>query len=58
MLVETAPQSNGARILRRSLPFAVAGLVAVALITGYSVVFAQDITSLFRRSSSLKASLI
>ena len=45
MLVETAPQSNGARILRRSLPFAVAGLVAVALITGYSVVFAQDITS-------------
>ena len=45
MLVETAPQSNGARILRRSLPFAVAGLVAVALITGYSAVFAQDITS-------------
>ncbi len=45
MLVETAPQSNGARILQRSLPFVVAGLVAVALITGYSVVFAQDITS-------------
>jgi len=45
MLVETAPQSNGARILRRSLPFAVAGLVAVAMITGYSLVFAQDITS-------------
>ena len=45
MIVETAPQSNGARILRRSLPFAVAGLVSVALITGYSVAFAQDITS-------------
>ena len=45
MLVETAPESNGARILRRSLPFAVAGLVAVAMITGYSLVFAQDITS-------------
>ena len=45
MIVETAPQSNGARILRRSIPFAVAGLVSVALITGYSVAFAQDITS-------------
>ena len=45
MIVETAPQSNGARILRRSLPFAVAGLVSVALITGYGVAFAQDITS-------------
>ena len=45
MIVETAPQSSGARILRRSLPFAVAGLVSVALITGYSVAFAQDITS-------------
>lgn len=45
MLVETAPGSNGGRILRRSLPFVVAGLVSVALITGYSVAFAQDITS-------------
>lgn len=45
MLVETAAGSNGERILRRSLPFAVAGLVSVALITGYSVAFAQDITS-------------
>ena len=45
MLVETAPQSNGARIFRRSLPFALAGLVAVAIMTGYSLVFAQDITS-------------
>ena len=45
MLVETAPRSNGARILRRSLPFAVAGLVAVAMITGYSLVFAQEISS-------------
>ena len=45
MLVETAPRSNGERILRRSLPFVVAGLVSVALITGYSVAFAQDITS-------------
>ena len=45
MLVETAPRSNGARLLRRTLPFAMAGLVAVAIMTGYSVVFAQDITS-------------
>ena len=45
MLVETAPQSYGAKVLRRALPFAVAGLVAVALVTGYSVAFAQDITS-------------
>ncbi len=45
MLVETAPQSNGARLLRRSLPFAIAGLVAVAIMTGYNVAFAQDITS-------------
>lgn len=45
MLVETTPGSIGERILRRSLPFAVAGLVSVALITGYSVAFAQDITS-------------
>ena len=29
MLVETAPGSNGERILRRSLPFAVAGLVGI-----------------------------
>ena len=45
MLVETAPQPNGARLLRRSLPFAIAGLVAVAIMTGYNVAFAQDITS-------------
>ena len=34
MIVETAPQSDGARILRMPLPFAVAGLVSVALIPG------------------------
>ena len=45
MLVDTAPQSNGARLLRRSLPFAVAGLVAVGILAGYNVAFAQDITS-------------
>ena len=45
MLVDTAPQSSGARLLQRILPFAVAGLVAAALIAGYSVAFAQDITS-------------
>ena len=37
--------STGAQILRRALPFAAAGIVSVALITGYSVAFAQDITS-------------
>ncbi|MDA1128204.1 MAG: ammonium transporter [Chloroflexi bacterium] len=45
MLVETAPISNSSRLLRRSLPFAMAGLVAVAVLTGYNVAFAQDITS-------------
>ena len=46
MLVETAPQTNGARILRRCLPFVVAGLVAASLIAGYSVAFAQEATEL------------
>ena len=45
MLVETAPQTTGARLLRRTLPFVVAGLAAVGIIAGYNVAFAQDITS-------------
>ena len=45
MLVDTAPQSNGARLLRRTLPFVVAGLAAVGILAGYNVAFAQDITS-------------
>ncbi|NQW21916.1 MAG: ammonium transporter [SAR202 cluster bacterium] len=45
MLIEAAPQSNGARFLRRVLPFVVAGLVACGIIAGYNVAFAQDITA-------------
>ena len=46
MLIETAPQTDGARLLRRILPFAVAGLVAAGLIAGYTVAFAQEATEL------------
>ncbi len=45
MFVEVAPQSNGARFLRRVMPFVIAGMVAVGIIAGYNVAFAQDITS-------------
>ena len=45
MLAETAPYSRNAALLRRFLPYAIAGLFAAALLTGYNVAFAQDITS-------------
>ena len=45
MLAETAPNSRGALMLRRSLPYVIAGLFAAALLAGYNIAFAQDITS-------------
>ena len=45
MLAETAPYSRNAALLRRFLPYAIAGLFAAALLAGYNVAFAQDITS-------------
>ena len=45
MLAETVPNSRGALMLRRSLPYVIAGLFAAALLAGYNIAFAQDITS-------------
>ena len=45
MLAETAPYSRRTVMLRRSLPYVIAGLFAAALLVGYNVAFAQDITS-------------
>ena len=45
MLAETAPYSRNAALLRRFLPYVIAGLFAAALLAGYNLAFAQDITS-------------
>ena len=45
MLAETAPQTRSAALLRRFLPYTIAGLFAAALLAGYNLAFAQDITS-------------
>ena len=45
MLAETAPKTRGAMVLRRVLPYVIAGLFAAALLAGYNIAFAQDITS-------------
>ena len=42
MLAQAVPQSNGARLLRRFLPYAIAGLFAAAVMAGYNFAFAQD----------------
>ena len=42
MLAETAPYSRSAAMLRRFLPYTIAGLFAAAIMVGYSVAFAQD----------------
>ncbi len=42
MLAVTAPYSRRAAVLRRVLPFAIAGLFAAALMAGYNMAFAQD----------------
>ena len=45
MLAEMAPYSRSAAVLRRVLPYTIAGLFAAALLAGYNIAFAQDITS-------------
>ncbi len=45
MLAVTAPNSRNAARLRRFLPYVIAGLFAAALLAGYNLAFAQDITS-------------
>ena len=45
MLAQVAPYSRSAAVLRRFLPYTIAGLVAAAVLAGYNLAFAQDITS-------------
>ena len=45
MLAQIAPYSRSAAVLRRALPYTIAGLLAAALLVGYNVAFAQDVTS-------------
>ncbi len=45
MLAQVATYSRSSAVLRRALPFAIAGLVAAAVLAGYNIAFAQDITS-------------
>ena len=42
MLAQTAPYSRSAALLRRFLPYVIAGLFAAALLVGYNIAFAQD----------------
>ena len=42
MLAQMAPQSRGAAVLRRFLPYIIAGIFAAALMAGYNFAFAQD----------------
>ena len=42
MLAETAPNSRGVMMLRRFLPYVIAGIFAAALMAGYNIAFAQD----------------
>ena len=42
MLAEMAPYSRSAAVLRRFLPYTIAGLFAAALLAGYNIAFAQD----------------
>ena len=42
MLAHVVPKSRGAAVLRRFLPYVIAGLFAAALMAGYNFAFAQD----------------
>ena len=42
MLAETAPYSRSTALLRRFLPYSIAGLLAAAILVGWNVAFAQD----------------
>ena len=42
MLAQMAPQTRSAAVLRRFLPYVIAGIFAAALMAGYNFAFAQD----------------
>ena len=42
MLAERVPYSRNAALLRRFLPYCIAGLLAAAILAGYNMAFAQD----------------
>ena len=42
MLAVVVPQSRNAALLRRFLPYAIAGLFAAAIMAGYNFAFAQE----------------
>ena len=45
MLAQAVPKSRSGGLLRRFLPYVIAGLFAAAVLAGFNVAFAQDITS-------------
>ena len=45
MAALTVPETQGARVLRRVLPYAIAGLLAAGIMAGFNIAFAQEITS-------------
>ena len=45
MAALTVPETQGARVLRRVLPYAIAGLLAAGIMAGFNITFAQEITS-------------
>ena len=45
MLAQAVPKSRSGGLLRRFLPYVIAGLFAAAILAGFNVAFAQDITS-------------
>ena len=45
MAALTVLETQGARVLRRVLPYAIAGLLAAGIMVGFNIAFAQEITS-------------
>ena len=42
MAALTVPETQGARVLRRVLPYAIAGLLAAGIMAGFNIAFAQE----------------
>ena len=53
MLAHTVPKTRGAAVLRRSLPYVIAGLFAAALMAGYNFAFAQDADPVERNAADI-----
>ena len=53
MLAQTAPYTRSAALLRRFLPYTVAGLLAAAILVGYNVAFAQDADPVEKNATDL-----